>query len=63
MAARKTQATHKTDHSEAAPVGDPQSLPQRDAAAPSLFRKCLLAVAIALEASWLAALVAMALAE
>ncbi len=63
MSARKTQANHKTDHSLAAPVGAPQSPFHQDAAAPSLFRKCLLAAAIALEASWLAALVTMALTE
>ena len=63
MSARKTRATDKTEHSVAAPVDDRRVAPQRDAAAPSLFRKCLLAVAIALEASWLAALVTMALSE
>lgn len=63
MSAKKTRANHENDHSVAAPAGAPQSPFHQNAAAPSSFQKCLLAIAIALETSWLAALVTMALAE
>ncbi len=63
MSAKKTQATRKAGHSAVGTVDDPRVSPERGAAAPSRFQKCLLAVAIAVEASWVAALVAMALAE
>ncbi|MDZ7615711.1 MAG: hypothetical protein U1E05_01830 [Patescibacteria group bacterium] len=61
MSARKTQATDKTSPKAAMPAGDVPTL--RDTASPSRLQRFLLAAAVVLEASWLAALATMALTE
>jgi hypothetical protein len=63
MAARKKQGIRKTGSAPAKPADAPRAVPERGIVPPSSLQKCLLAAAILLEASWIAALVAMALAE
>ena len=62
MAARKKQKTRSHGNSPARPADAPR-VPPAQAATPSAFQKCLLGIAVFVEVSWIAALVAMALAE
>ncbi len=63
MAARKKQGTRSSGEIEHEPAAEPRVRPAAGAAAPSAFRKWLLAVAIVFEMCWIAALAAMALVE
>ncbi len=65
MAARKKQKTRSHGNSPVRPADAPHlpPVPPARAATPSAFQKCLLGIAVFVEASWIAALVAMALAE
>lgn len=60
MSAQKKQATRQNDRSS---NSAPSPVPACDDRKPSTWQKCLLALAIVAETSWVAALLAMALAE
>lgn len=62
MAARKKQKTCRNSNSPARPADVPRVPPARTTT-PSALRKSLLGVAVFVEVSWIAALVAMALIE
>lgn len=62
MAARKKPKTRSHGNSPAQAADAPRVPPAR-AATPSALQKCLLGIAVFVEASWIAALVVMALAE